>query len=58
MTIYQNKTGRVALDKHTFSGGHYFTVYIAGANYGPFNWTEALEWYQRHKSTEYSQENT
>lgn len=43
--IYQSRDGRVSLLRR----GRVFSVAIAGGEYGPFNWSDALAWYRRHK---------
>jgi hypothetical protein len=44
--VYQSHDGRVFLLRR----GNVFSVEIAGGEYGPFNWAEALAWYRRHKA--------
>lgn len=45
-TIYRSRDGRVYLLRR----GNVFSVEIAGGEYGPFSWGEALKWYRRHKT--------
>lgn len=45
-TIYQSADGRVLLLRR----GRVFSVEVAGGEYGPFSWAEALSWYNRHRA--------
>jgi hypothetical protein len=42
--IYTSRDGRVRLIRR----GRVFSVEIAGGEYGPLSWREALDWYRRH----------
>jgi hypothetical protein len=49
--IYQDKPGRTLLLCRTRGSVRIYSVEIAGGEYGPFPWSEALAWYRRHKRT-------
>lgn len=51
-TVYRSQTGRVLLIQHNHGRARSYSVEIAGGEYGPFPWSEALAWYTRHKDAD------
>ena len=47
--IYQTPDGRVSLIRRTHGKGRTYSVDIAGGEYGPYSWADALSMYRKHK---------
>ncbi len=47
ITIYKSSDDRVTLNREVCGC---YSVTIAGADYGPLNWSDALAWYRRHSA--------